>query len=140
MANQGPAHEVLIHDDVPMPSARSTGLVFAAVFAIVAILFRATADVVWVAGTLAVLFLQVSLLRPALLEPLNRAWFRLALALNRIVSPLVMLVLFWTTIVPFGLVMQLFRDPLQARRSAAAATYWIERRPADRRIDMCDQF
>jgi hypothetical protein len=85
----------------------------------------------WAACTVSVAFAAVSLLRPNLLRTLNVAWFRLSLLLNRIVSPVVMLVLFCVTIVPFGVVMQLCRDPLRRRRAKDASTYWIERNAAE---------
>lgn len=116
--------------EVPMPSERSTGLVFAGVGLVAAYLLRATPWPMGLALASAVAFAAISLLRPGLLRTLNVAWFRVSLLLNRIVSPVVMLVLFCVTIVPFGVVMQLRRDPLRRRRAADASTYWIERKPA----------
>jgi hypothetical protein len=117
--------------EVPMPSERSTGLVFAGVGLVAAYLLRATPWAMGVGLACAAAFAAVSLLRPAMLRALNVAWFRLSLLLNRIVSPVVMLVLFCVTIVPFGVVMQLCRDPLRRRRARNASTYWIARTPAD---------
>lgn len=119
------------HDEIPMPSERSTGLVFAGVALAAAYFLRATPWVLWSAVAASTAFAAVSLLRPRLLRTLNIAWFRLSLLLNRIVSPVVMLVLFCVTIVPFGVVMQLRRDPLRRRRNVDARTYWIERQPAE---------
>jgi hypothetical protein len=112
-----------------MPSARSTGFVFAAMAVVAAYLLR---NIPW-AAELALVgatgLLAASLMQPTWLEPLNLAWFRLSLFLNRVVSPVVMLVLFCTTIVPFGVAMQLKRDPLRRRRRTDCASYWIERQP-----------
>lgn len=118
------------HGDIPMPSERSTGLVFAGVGLVAAYFLRATPWALWAAIAASVTFAAISLLRPGLLRTLNVAWFRLSLLLNRIVSPVVMLVLFCVTIVPFGVVMQMCRDPLRRRRAADARTYWIERSPS----------
>jgi hypothetical protein len=64
----------------------------------------------------------------------------LATLLNRVVSPIVMLVLFLVIIVPFGLVMQLFRDPLRKRRYTGVKSYWVERSKNGPSNDMSNQF
>ena len=86
------------------------------------------------AATLATAFLA-----PAWLAPLNRAWFKLALLLNRVVSPVVMFVIYAGVIVPFGLVMQLLRDPLAAKRPERAS-HWIDRSQSSPMTSMRDQF
>ena len=119
------------HGQIPMPSERSTGMVFAGVALVAAYFLR---SLPWAMGTAlaaAAGFALVSLLRPAMLRTLNVAWFRLSMLLNRIVSPIVMLVLFCVAIVPFGVAMQLRRDPLRRRRETNSQTYWIARTQAD---------
>jgi hypothetical protein len=72
----------------------------------------------------------VALLWPAVLAPLNRIWTRFGLLLHRIVSPVVLGVMFFGVVTPMGLVMRaLGKDPLRLRFDPAARTYWIERRP-----------
>lgn len=132
-------HEHFQEDAVPLPSDRSTGLVFAGVGLIVAAVFRA-APAVWMPALAAsAVFSGVSLMAPALLAPLNRAWFKFAMLLNRVMSPIIMGLLFAVTIVPFGLAMQLKRDPLRKRRSTAT-TYWIAREKPARPSSMTQQF
>ncbi len=114
------------HGDVPMPSERSTGLVFAGMALVAAYFLRAMPWAMGVALAASASFGLVSLLRPALLRRLNIAWFRLSMLLNRIVSPIVMLILFCVAIVPFGIAMQLRHDPLRRRRTQGD-TYWIAR-------------
>jgi hypothetical protein len=66
---------------------------------------------------------------PAALAPLNRMdAFRLLL--HRIVSPLVLGVMFFGVVTPMGLVMRaLGKDPLRLRFDRDARSYWIDRRP-----------
>jgi hypothetical protein len=82
----------------------------------------------------------VSFLSPALLRPLNVAWFKLGMALNKIVSPLVMLFLFAVVIVPFGFVMQRFHDPLRKHRQTGSNSYWTERGKQGVPSSMLNQF
>ncbi|MFQ5626747.1 MAG: hypothetical protein ACE5FM_08865, partial [Methyloligellaceae bacterium] len=72
--------------------------------------------------------------------PLNLAWFRFSLLLNRIVNPIVLGLMFLAAIVPFGLIMRLWHDPLQRNRTKGS-TYWIERKPKSSETDsMTNQF
>jgi hypothetical protein len=120
-------HEAFAHEVVTPPPARSTGLVFTAAALIVAILWRHNASVVVAALSIAAVLCFVSIWRPRLLAPLNIAWFRLALALNAVMSPLVMAVIFAVAIVPFGFALQLLSDPLRKKRNPDAKTYWLQR-------------
>ena len=118
-------HESLEEAAVALPSERSTGLVLAAASIVVAVVWRHQPLTVAAGLATAGLLAAVSLAAPALLAPVNRAWMGLARLLNRIVSPIVMLVLFCITIVPFGLLMQMRSDPLRHRPTEADETFWI---------------
>lgn len=120
-------HEQYAADAVPMQSERSTGLVFTSVAIIVAYFGRSDAKVAVVGLAIAASLLAASLLAPSMLRPLNKAWFNLAVLLNKIMSPVVMLVLFLVAIVPAGIIMQAKRDPLRKRRNDDVKSYWIER-------------
>jgi hypothetical protein len=86
----------------------------------------------WLAtGPLAILFLAAALLRPAALAPVNRLWFRLGLLLHKLVSPLLMALLFYGVVTPTGLLIRMLgKDPLRLLRDPNASSYWIERKPS----------
>jgi hypothetical protein len=112
-------------------SNRSFGLVFAAVFAIIGLAPLAFGGTVrpWalVAGAG---FAVVALGFPGLLAPLNRLWLKFGLLLHRIVSPVVLGIMFFAVITPIGLLMRaLGKDPLRLKRDASAGSYWIPREP-----------
>ncbi len=118
-------------EEVKAGSERSLGIVFAAVFAIVGLfpLWSGGAVRLW-ALIVAGLFVAFALIAPALLGPLNRLWFRFGMLLNRIVSPLVIGLLFFLTVTPMALIMRLAgKDPLRLRFDKAAESYWIPRNP-----------
>ena len=133
-------HEQFSSEAMKLPSDRSTGLVFTVVALIIAYLWRSNPSTVTIAMSIAAIFLLTSLIAPHLLRPLNKAWFKLSLLLNRVMSPVIMLVLFSVMIVPFGLVMQFFRDPLHKRRNSAAKSYWIEQEQSPVARSMTNQF
>ncbi|MGE0698597.1 MAG: hypothetical protein AB7O57_05830 [Hyphomicrobiaceae bacterium] len=118
-------HETLEGAESQLPSDRSTGLVLAAAATVAAYAGRSEMLVVAACLSVALTLAGASLANPAALRPLNRAWMGLAHLLNRIVSPVVMLVLYCIAIVPFGIVMQLTRDPLRRRVTDADETFWI---------------
>lgn len=112
-------------------SDRTFGVVMAVFFAILAFwpLLHGEAWRGWALG-LAAAFASAALLVPRRLAPLNRAWMQLGLLLHKITNPLVLGLAFFLTIVPIGLIMRLIgHDPLRLKRDAAAASYWIERKP-----------
>jgi hypothetical protein len=124
------SHDPLVSGKIVPPSERSTGLVFTAVALIVAVLFRNTLPALIAALVLAVCLAALSFAAPALLRPLNLAWFRLSLLLHKVVNPVVMLAIFGLVFVPMGLVMQILRDPLLRRRRSDLGSYWVKREPA----------
>jgi hypothetical protein len=111
--------------EIPMPSNRSTGFVFAGVAAAVAWFWRDNLTVVTLALGAAEILIVLAISFPRLLSPLNVAWFRLGLLLHKIMNPIVMLALFAVAIVPAGLIMQRLRDPLRLKRPKDAS-YWIK--------------
>jgi hypothetical protein len=128
----GNFHESYAASETGAPSDRSTGLVFAVVAAIVAVLRYYNNDTVpWLTLGIAVGLAAISLIAPKLLKPLNILWFRFGLLLHRIVNPIVMFAVFALVFVPAGIIMRIWRDPLRSRRMRAASSYWIDRKEAN---------
>ncbi len=125
-------HERLAADEhVQVSSDRAFGFVFTVVFSVIALwplLSGGTPR--WWAVVAAVTLAGVAIVRPALLAPFNRLWTRFGLLLNKITSPLIMGLLFYGIITPFGLIMRwVGKDPLRLRFDPSAESYWIERVP-----------
>lgn len=120
-------HETLAEPEWTLPPDRSTGLVFVVVALVVAFFWRADTTVLTVALGIAALLAVISFAAPRLLRPLNIVWMRFALLLSKVMNPIIMFVLFVVLIVPAGLVMRIWYDPLRKRRKSEEATYWVER-------------
>jgi hypothetical protein len=119
---------------VKVGSDRGFGLTMAAVCVVIGIVIGirsgAWATVAAALYGVAAIFLVLALLGPGWLTRVNRLWLRFGLLLNRIVSPLVLALLFYTTVTPTGLILRLFgKDPLHLKREPQATSYWIERTP-----------
>jgi len=125
-------HEIFFREEeIATGSDRSFGLVMAAAFAAVSALNAWHSGRVWPwTATLSALFLAASIVRPAILHPLNLVWLKFGLLLSRIVSPIVMALLFFGTVLPTGIVMRMMgKDLLRLKRQAATDSYWIVRSP-----------
>ena len=128
------------HIEVKAGSERSFGLVFAAVFAIVALLPLWNGGAVrWWALVIAAGFLLAGLVLPKVLAVPNRLWFKFGLLLGMVIAPLVMMILYYLTVTPTGIIMRLLgKDLLRQKIDKQAASYWILRDgPAS---SMKDQF
>ena len=115
-------------------SDRSFGLIIAAGFTLVALLpmWHQPHQPRWWALVLAFVFAVVALVWPRRLAPLNKLWLRFGLFLSSIVSPIVLGLLFYTTLTPVGLIMRLSgKDPLRLRRDPGSGSYWIGREVTD---------
>jgi hypothetical protein len=126
------AHEDLSrHQQVEGSSDRSFGLVFAAVFLLIAcwpLLYRETPR--WWAVAIAVVFALIAIWNPSLLAGLNRQWIKLGLLLGKIVSPIALGILFYGVVAPIGLIVRLTgKDPLRLKLDSGASSYWIPRKP-----------
>ena len=124
----GNFHESYSAEAAPMPSDRSTGLVLAAALLVLGLLWRKTGVVLYPAVFMAAALAAMALACPHVLAPVTSLWFRFGLLLHRIVSPVVMFLIFAIAVVPFGLAMQLRRDPLKRRSAADGSldTYWLK--------------
>lgn len=82
----------------------------------------------WPLAGLSLLVLGLTIWRPVLLSPLNRAWARLGLALAAIVNPIVMGVLYFGLLCPVGLLLRAGgRDVLKIRRPKPGQSLWVPR-------------
>jgi len=121
----------VIRGPAPESSDRSFGFVFAAVFALIGCwpLLRLGLPRWW-ALALAVAFALLALARPQILHPLNLAWLALGRLLHRVISPLIMGMIFFLCVTPIAWIMR-FRgkDVLSLARRRDLSTYWITREP-----------
>jgi hypothetical protein len=115
-----------------LPSERRFGLLFVIVFALAAgygVLKGWPRGLLLGLAILSGCFGVVTLFSPKALRPLNFAWFKLGELMGKIVSPIVLGIIFYLLITPVGLVGRLFgRDELKLKRGQEQS-YWIKRDP-----------
>ena len=115
--------------DIELPSNKKFGFFFTFVFAILAFYFLFIDSILW-AQALAILvafFLLITVIIPQVLLPLNKLWMRLGLLLGMIVSPIVLGIIFFGLVTPYGVVMRMFgRDELRLKFTKKSS-HWISR-------------
>lgn len=112
-----------------LPSNKKFGLLFFGIFLALALYAYSKNEATAIIGFLLLIsgfFLISSFFHPTLLTPLNKAWFMLGLALGKVVSPLVLGIIFFGLITPIALIARLMgRDELKLKRPKKS-TYWSE--------------
>ena len=115
-------------DDVKISSNRNFGIVFFLVFLIIAIypLLNDGEIRKW-SLIISVIFLILGLINSKILNPINKLWFKFGIFLGKIISPLVMGVIFFIVITPIGLLMRLLNKDLLNLKFNKTSSYWIEK-------------
>ena len=116
-------------DEIKISSNRSFGIVFFIVFLLIAFypLIYSGEIIVW-SLILSILFLVLGLINSKILNPLNRLWFRFGIFLGKIVSPLIMVIIFFLVVTPIGLLMRfLGKDVLNLKFNKKIKSYWVEK-------------
>ena len=114
---------------IKVSSNKSFGVVFFIVFVVIAFypLVNQEEYRLWALIT-ALIFLVLGLINSSILTPLNLLWFKFGMLLGRIVSPIIMGLVFFGVVTPTGLIMKLFKKDLLKLKRKDKKSYWIERK------------
>ena len=115
-------------DDIKIGSNRSFGIVFFVVFLIIATYPLINGDELrlW-SLIISIIFLFLGLINSKILNPFNKLWFKFGIFLGKIISPLVMGIIFFLVVTPIGLLMRLLNKDLLNLRFNNNGSYWIEK-------------
>jgi len=107
---------------------RSFGIVFFIVFLIISLWPLLNNDQVryW-ALIVSILFLLLGIINSKILTPLNKIWFKFGILLGKIVSPLVLAIIFFLVVTPTGLIMRMLGKDLLNLKKNKNKTYWIKK-------------
>ena len=116
-------------DEPKISSNKSFGIVFFIVFFLIGIYPIINGDQVRVWSLIiSVVFLILGLLNSKILSPLNKIWFKFGILLGKIISPLVMGLIFFIVVAPIGILMRLFNKDLLNLKFNKNKTYWTEKK------------
>jgi hypothetical protein len=114
--------------EIKRSSNKNFGIVFFVVFIIIG--FWPLLDIntyrLW-AIIIAFIFLALGLVNSKLLTPLNILWFKFGIFLGKIVSPIVMGVIFFFVVTPIAILMRISKKDLLNLKFNNKETYWIKK-------------
>ena len=115
--------------EIELPSNKKFGFFFTFVFTLATVYFYYSASVVWAYtfASTSVIFLVLTLVKSDIFLPLNKLWMSFGLLLGKIVSPVVLGIIFFGLFTPTAFFMRLSgRDELRLKLSKRES-HWISR-------------
>ena len=126
-------------ENIKISSNRSFGIVFFVVFLFISLypLLNDRAIQIW-SLIVSLIFLTLGLTNSKILSPFNKIWFKFGILLGKIISPLVMGIIFFFVVTPTGLLMKMFKKDLLNLEYNNNESYWIIKK--EPKSKMKDQF
>ena len=126
-------------EDIKISSNRSFGIVFFVVFLLIALypLINSEGIKIW-SLLISLIFLILGLLNSKILTPLNKLWSKFGIFLGKIISPIIMGIMFFLVVTPIGLIMRLFGKDVINLKFDSNKSYWIEK--TEPKSNMKNQF
>ena len=115
-------------DDIKISSNRNFGIVFFIVFLIIALyplIFNENIRL-W-SLIISLVFLILGLINSKILTPLNKIWFKFGIYLGKLISPIIMGIIFFFVVTPTGYVMRFLRKDILNLKYNNNKSYWIEK-------------
>ena len=125
--------------DQKINSNRSFGIVFFLFFILIAFypIINQGEVRVW-SIFISLFFLILGIINSTILTPLNKLWFKLGIFLGKIISPLIMGIIFFIVVTPIGFFMRLLGKDLLNLKFNNNKSYWIQK--TGPKSKMKDQF
>ena len=115
-------------NEIKIGSNRNFGIVFFIVFLLIATypLINYGEIRQW-SLILSLIFLILGLINSKILTPLNKLWFKFGIFLGKIISPLVMGIIFFFVVTPIGFIMRLLSKDILNLKYNNENSYWIKK-------------
>ena len=113
-------------NNIKIGSNKSFGIVFFIFFLIISIYPLIDGGVlkIWPL-VISIIFLILGFLNSKILTPLNKLWFKFGILLGKIVSPVVMGIVFFAVVTPISLIMKILKKDLLNMKKNKKPSYWI---------------
>ena len=126
-------------DDIKISSNRSFGIVFFIVFILIAFYPLINQGEVRIWSVLVSLFFLIfGIINSKILTPLNKIWFKFGIFLGKMISPIVMGLIFFLVVTPIGFLMRMLKKDILNLKFNESNSYWIEK--TDPKSKMKNQF
>ena len=117
-----------MNSETNISSNRSFGIIFSIIFLIIATypLINNEDIRIW-SLIVSLIFLILAYYQSSILTPLNRSWYKFGIFLGRIVSPIILGVIYFFVVTPTSLLMRLFKKDLLNLKFNNNKSYWINK-------------
>ena len=116
------------NSEIKISSNRSFGIVFFVVFLLIGFYPYINDGSLFIWSLIvSLIFLILGLLNSKILTPLNKIWFKFGLFLGKIISPIIMGIIFFLVVTPTGIIMRLLGKDLLNLKYRDIQSYWIEK-------------
>jgi len=117
-----------MNSDIKLGSNKEFGIVFFIIFFIISLYpLINNGDIRLWSLLIAIVFLILGLTNSRILTPLNRLWLKFGLFLGKIVSPLIMGIIFFFVVTPIGFIMRILKKDLLNLKFNNNKSYWISK-------------
>ena len=125
--------------EIKRSSNKSFGIVFFIIFVIIGFwpFVSINSYKLW-AIVIAFIFLTLGFVNSKMLTPLNILWFKFGIFLGKIISPLVMGLIFFSVVTPIAILMRMLKKDLLNLKFNDHISYWVKK--TDYKSKMKNQF
>ena len=114
--------------DIKISSNRNFGIVFAIVFLLLALYPLTYQSDIWLWSIfISIVFLILGIFDSKFLTPLNIIWFKFGIFLGKIISPIVMGIIFFLIVTPIAFLMRALKKDLLNLKFNSSNSYWIKK-------------
>ena len=111
---------------IKVSSNKSFGIVFSIFFLLVSVYLLLNNDLIYYWSLfVSFIFLVLGLMNSKILSPLNLLWFKFGILLGKIVSPVVMGIIFFLVVTPISIILKIFGKDVLNLKFNNNKTYWI---------------
>ncbi len=111
---------------IKVSSNKSFGIVFSIFFLLISIYPLLNNDPIYYWSLfVSFIFLVLGLMNSKILSPLNLLWFKFGILLGKIVSPVVMGIIFFLVVTPISIILKIFGKDVLNLKFNNNKTYWI---------------
>ena len=104
------------------------GLIFFVFFLIVGIYPLKTGEIIRIWSIiLSAIFLITTIVKPDLFTSLNKIWIQFGILLGKIISPIIMGLVFFFVVTPMGFFVRLFKKDIMGLKKSKSS-YWINKK------------
>ena len=115
-------------NEIKTSSNRSFGIVFFIVFLFISLypLINEENIRIW-SLVISLIFLILGILNSRILTPLNKLWFKFGISLGKIVTPLIMGMIFFFSVSPLGILLKVLKKDLLNLQFNKKNSYWVDK-------------